>query len=105
MDCPSCRYGAVEREGTLHARLFQCRRDDSKYMISRAAFDAFIALGEDVQFAALEAARKRSGQAVPVITVADMAIAHAWRAPVIDTRSVRVVRPESALALKPRNDL
>jgi hypothetical protein len=104
MDCPTCKSGVVEREGTQHARLFQCRFDDTRYMVSRAAFDAFIELPLTIQRAALEAARKRSGQAVPVVTPDDMAIAHAWREPVIDIGSVKVVRPQSPLAPKPRND-
>ncbi|HVV33734.1 MAG TPA: hypothetical protein VHC73_10960 [Vitreimonas sp.] len=105
MDCPLCKSGVVEREGTQYARLFQCRFDDARYMVSRAAFDAFVELQPNIQRAALEAARKRSGQAVPVVTLEDMAIAHAWREPVIDVGSVKVVRPQSPLALKARNDI
>jgi hypothetical protein len=105
MDCPNCRSSVIEREGTQHARLFQCRRDDMRYMVSRAAFDAFVQLSLDTQRASLQAARRRSGQAVPVITLDDMVIAHAWGEPVIDTPSVKVVRPKSPLALKPRNDI
>lgn len=104
MDCPTCRYGTVEREGTQHARLFQCRFDDQQYMVSRAAFDAFVDLTLDVQHAALEAARRRSGQAVPVITLDDMLLASTWREPVIDTESVKVFRTQSDFALKARND-
>ncbi|MFT3727830.1 MAG: hypothetical protein QM759_08410 [Terricaulis sp.] len=104
MDCPTCQFSVVEREGTLQARLFQCRHDDSQYMIARGTFDAFVALTPEVRFAALQAARRRSGQAVPVITAVDMAMEHAWRDPVIDTQSVKVVRPESAMPPRARND-
>lgn len=105
MECPSCFSGAVEREGTLHARLFQCRYNDNLYMVARAGFEVFVAMHQDVQLAALRAARRRSGQAVPVITLDDMAIADAWREPVIDLPTVKVVRPQSPLAPKPRNDI
>jgi len=105
MDCPSCSFSTVERKGTTHARLFQCRHDDSQYMIARSAFEAFISLDQQLQLGALHAARQRTGQAVPVIDIADVAMAQAWRGPFIETGSVRVVHAESARAPKPHNDV
>src|SRR5262249_40664453 len=103
MDCPSCFSGAVEREGTQHARLFQCRFNDNLYMVARAAFEAFVALNADVQLAALQTARRRSGQAVPVITLDDMIFADAWREAVVKTESAKARQPPG-YAPMPHND-